>query len=88
MNKKEVIKEIQWHILTKLVEHRYWMHKHTNINNLPKGLPSELRNSKYVKKAIKELISKGFLLGKPTHYGLEISPNIKMKKEIQEILDN
>lgn len=85
--RKDLIKEIQWHILTKLVEHRYWVHKHTNINNLPKGLPSELRNSKHVRKAIKELITKGFLLGKPTHYGLEVSLNIKKKKDIEDFIE-
>lgn len=87
MEKGEVIEDIQRHILIKLVAHRYWHHKHTNIHNLPKGLPSHLRNSKYVKTAINELIKEGLLLGKPTSYGLEISLNIVKKKEIEEFIE-
>ena len=85
--KEQLIITIKKHILTKLVEHKYWHHKHTNINNLPKSLPVYLRNSGYVKNAIKELLNKGFMTGKPTHYGLEISLNIKKKKEIEEFIE-
>ena len=84
--KDAIINAIKRHMLLKLVEHRYWQHKHTNINNLPKSLPSHLKNSSYTKTAIKELISKGFLMSKPTHYGLELSLNVKMKKEIEEFI--
>ena|SRR3989344_2665816 len=84
--KETTINEIKRHVLLKLVEHRYWQHKHTNINNLPKSLPSHLKNSGDVKTAIKELINKGFLISKPTHYGLELSLNIKMKREIENFI--
>ena len=87
MEKQRIIKAIQRHVLIKLVEHKYWQHKHTNINNLPKSLPSELRNSGYVKEAIKWLIKTGWFLTKPTSYGLEISLNIKKKKEIEEFIE-
>ena len=60
-----------------------WMHKHTNINNLPKGLSNELRVSRDVKKAIDELLKEQILLSKPTNYGLEVSLNPKKIKEIE-----
>lgn len=87
MKKERIIKAIQRHILIKLVEHRYWQHKHTNINNLPKSLSSEFKNSGYVKEAIKSLIRTGWFVAKPTSYGLEISLNIKKKKEIEEFIE-
>jgi len=69
-------------ILRKLVRHRIWMHKHTSIHNLSKGLPDYLRSKKDVKDVIKDLLKEGFLLSKPTNYGLEVSLNINKKKEI------
>ena len=80
-------KEIKRFILRKLVRHRIWMHKHTSIHNLPKGLPDYLRNRKGVKKSIEELLKQEFLLSKPTNYGLEVSLNIKKKKEIERFIE-
>lgn len=74
-------------ILRKLYRQRMWKHKHTNINNLPKGLSNNLRISKDVKKAVGELLKNGFLLSKPTHYGLEVSLNNKKKREIEGLID-
>ena len=84
MDEKSVIKKF---IVRKLYRKRMWLHKHTNINNLPKGLPNKLRISKQVKKAIEELLSEQILLSKPTHYGLEVSLNSKKIKEIEELID-
>ena len=74
-------------IVRKLYRKRMWLHKHTNINNLPKGLPNELRSSKEVKNSIEELLKEQLLLSKPTHYGLEVSLNPKKIKEIEELAD-
>lgn len=79
--------DIKRFILRKLARHRIWMHKHTNIHNLPKGLPDYLRGRKEIKKAIKNLLKEKFLLSKPTNYGLEISLNIKKKKEIENFIE-
>ena len=49
MEKEQITEDIKRNILIKLVAHRYWQHKHTNINNLPKGLPSHLRSSKFIR---------------------------------------
>jgi hypothetical protein len=73
-------------ILRKLVRHRMWMHKHTSIHNLPKGLPDYLRSKKDVKDVIKDLLKEELLLSKPTNYGLEVSLNINKKKEIEEFI--
>lgn len=74
-------------IIRKLYRQKTWMHKHTSIHNLPKGLPNELRSRKEVKKAIEELLKERMLLSKPTHYGLEVSLNIEKKKEIEELIE-
>jgi len=84
MEERKLIKQF---IVRKLYRQRMWLHKHTNINNLPKGLSNKLRVSKQVKKAIDELLKDKILLSKPTHYGLEISLNPKKIKEIEELAD-
>ena len=78
--------EIKQFILRKLARHRIWMHKHTSIHNLRKGLPDYLRNRKELKKVINDLLKGGLLISKPTHYGLEVSLNIKKKKEIEDFI--
>lgn len=79
--------DIKRFILRKMIRHRIWMHKHTSIHNLPKGLPEYLRNKCEVKKVIESLLKERFLLSKPTHYGLEVSLNIKKKKEIESFVE-
>ncbi len=83
----EIEEDIKRFILRKLTRHKMWMHKHTSIHNLPKGLPDYLRGRKEVKKAIEELLKQGFLLSKPTNYGLEVSLNIRKKKEIEYFIE-
>ena len=82
----EIEDDIKKFILRKLVRHRMWMHKHTSIHNLPKGLPDYLRSRKEVKKVIDNLLKTGILLAKPTNYGLEVSLNIAKKREIELIV--
>ena len=82
MDDKLIIKKF---IVRKLYRKRMWLHKHTNINNLHKGLSNELRVSREVKNAIDELLKEQILLYKPTHYGLEVSLNTRKIKEIEEL---
>ena len=84
MNERLVIKKF---IVRKLYRKRMWLHKHTNINNLPKGLSNRMRVSKEIKKAIEELLKEQILISKPTHYGLEVSLNPRKVKEIEELAD-
>jgi len=83
MEERLVIKKF---ILRKLYRRKIWLHKHTSIHNLPKGLSNELRVSKEVRKAIEELLKEQILLSKPTHYGLEVSLNPKKIREIEELI--
>lgn len=83
---EEIKTEIQRFILRKLVRHRMWMHKHTSIHNLAKGLPDHIRSRKEVRKSIEELLKSDIILSKPTNYGLEVSLNIKMKTEIENFI--
>ena len=84
MDEKLIIKKF---IVRKLYRKRVWLHKHTNIHNLPKGLSNELRVSREVKNAVEELIKEQILLSKPTHYGLEVSLNPKKIKEIEGLIE-
>jgi len=84
MEQKE--SDLKKFILRKLIRKRMWLHKHTSIHNLHKGLPEHLRNGKEIKRAIDELLKKSLLLSKPTNYGLEVSLNIKKKKEIEDFI--
>ena len=76
--------EIVRTLLRKLLYMGKWGGAHTSFDNLPKGFPKQLRGA--VKEAAKELIKRGLLLSKPTSYGLEVSLNVRMKKEIEELL--
>ncbi len=80
--------QIKVHILSKLVDMRCWMGKHTSIHNMQKGLPGHARDSNVISKVVKELMQKEWILGKPTNYGLELSLNIKMKKDIEQYIES
>jgi len=67
-----------------MVRHNFWAGKHTAFDNIPKGFPPEL--TKDVKKELERLIKEGFVLKKPTHYGLHVSLNVQKKKEIEKII--
>lgn len=81
MNPKE---EITRTLLRKLLYMGKWGAAHTNFDNLPKGFSKHLRGA--VKEVAKELIKGGLLLRKLTSYGAEVSLNVKMKKESEELL--
>ncbi|MDD5162845.1 MAG: hypothetical protein PHD95_01410 [Candidatus ainarchaeum sp.] len=68
----------------KMVRHNLWGSKHTAFDNIPKGLPKELW--KDVKNELEQLIREGFVVKKPTGYGLHVSLNVGMKAEIEKII--
>lgn len=72
-------------ILRKLYRHRIIGAKHTAIENLTKSLPKHIVGE--AKESIKELIKEGFLLQKPTSYGLQVSLNPEKIDEITKIID-
>lgn len=60
--------------------------KHTAIEHLTKGLPKHAIGE--AKDAVKELIKEGFILQKPTSYGLQVSLNQEKIDEITKIIDS
>ena len=72
-------------ILHKLDRKGKWGPVHTSLDNLRKGLPSDLRGE--AKAVAKELIKEGLILEKPTSYGIEVSLNLKRRAEIQGIIE-
>ncbi|MEK6973771.1 MAG: hypothetical protein AABW41_00805 [Nanoarchaeota archaeon] len=57
---------------------------HTHFDTLKKGFPSHIR--KDVEKIAKELVKQGYLITKPTSYGLQVSLNKEKIKEIEEFI--
>jgi hypothetical protein len=72
--------EIKDHILFKLHWKRYWGARHTALESVKKGIPKHL-GGRYMEMT-EELIKEGFVISKPTSYGLQISLNPKKREEI------
>lgn len=77
--------EVEVRIILKLHKRGKWGGAHTSVDNVKKGwnirdLGKE--GLKRVDKLTKELIRKGFIVSKPTSYGLEISLNPRLSEEI------
>ncbi|MBI2576822.1 hypothetical protein HYV84_06405 [Candidatus Woesearchaeota archaeon] len=80
-------KKIKVHIVKKLFDMRCWMGDHTSIHHMQIGLPGHARDSRIISKAVDELIHEGWVIAKPTHYGLELALNIQKKIEIVEFIE-
>lgn len=76
--------EIKSHILWKLHIKRMYGGKHTAIENVSRGVPVHLKGEYH--DVTKELIREGYVLPKPTNYGLQISLNPSKAGEIIEIV--
>ena len=63
-----------------------WGASHTEEKNLVKGLPSHLRGSKIVEKAIKELHQMDFLIRLKKTGEWHVSLNPKKKEDIYKFL--
>jgi hypothetical protein len=57
---------------------------HISFDNLKKGFPSHIGRD--VKKIAKQLIKQGFIITKPTSYGLQVSLNKVRIKEIDNFI--
>ena len=73
-------------ILRKLFRRRIIGGKHTAIEHLTKGLPKHVIGE--AKNVVDDLIKEGFILTKPTSYGLHVSLNPKKIDEIFKIIEN
>jgi hypothetical protein len=81
--------EIEARILLKLAKRGKWGGAHTSFDNVKKGWNERdlgKHGIKRVYEITKDLIRQGFILSKPTHYGLEISLNPKKSAEIEQII--
>ena len=76
--------QVKCFIVKKLFQHGYVGGRHTDIENLKKGLPSHFKGD--VKDAAKELINEEILIPKPTSYGLHVSLNPRKREEIDNYL--
>ena len=81
--------EVEVRIFLKLDKRGKWGGAHTSMDIIKKGwnirdLGKE--GLKRVDKITKDLIRKGFILSKPTSYGLEVSLNHKFSQEIITII--
>jgi len=57
---------------------------HTRYDTIKRGFPSHL--GKNIEKIAKELIKQGFIIKKPTSYGLQVSLNKEKLKEIENFI--
>lgn len=73
-------------LLFKLARRRNWGGSHTAFDNLWRGFKPHEHEK--VKEAAEELIKDNLLLKKPTGYGLQVSLNPQMAKEIKQIIAN
>ncbi len=71
-------------ILRKLYRRRIIGGKHTAVENLTKGLPKHVVGE--AKKAVEGLMKEGFVLKKPTAYGLQVSLNHQRIDEITKLI--
>jgi len=76
--------QLKCFIVKKLFQHGYIGRRHTDIENLKKGLPGHVKGD--AKEAAKELIKEDILIPKPTSYGLHVSLNPRKREEIDKYL--
>ncbi len=79
-----MVTEIETVVLEKLYRHSYIGGRHTAVESLEKGLPQHLKGE--VKKTVKNLTREGWIIQKPTSYGLQVSLNPRMIPEVERIL--
>ena len=71
-------------LLNRLYQRGKWGWAHMAFDKLVHGVPGHLRGD--AKDVVDELIKVNYVLSKPTHYGLEVSLNSKMQKEILDLI--
>jgi hypothetical protein len=81
---EEVYRNVKIFIVRKLVNHNIWGAKHTSYDNLQKGIPKDMQG--VAKEVADSMIKERTLLSHPTNYGLQVSLNPSMAKEIKELL--
>jgi len=77
--------QLKGFIVKKLFHHGYIGGRHTDIENLKKGLPGHIGSD--IKDAIAELVHKEIILTKPTSYGLHVALNAHKREEIEKYVN-
>ena len=80
---------IKTKLLYSLARKRKWGESHTDYENIFKILRSESLGKEALRQAreyAEELIRAGFIIKKPTGYGMQISLNPRMAQEIKKII--
>lgn len=77
---------IQEEILFFLYHNKYFNKRHTPISNICNKL-SEIP-CKYIKKELKSLYKIKFVRFKKTKHGIDVFLNVRMKKEIEDIISD
>ncbi len=81
--------EIKARLLYSLARKRKWGESHTAYEHMFRQLKSASLGKEGVKLAEKmagELFRQGFILKKPTHYGLQVSLNPRMSHDIKKLI--
>jgi len=89
MRQEKSDEELKAWILYKLAKHGYFHGRHTDFENIVKGFkPQHLGKlgHKRIDKLASELIREGFIIRKPTSYGLHVSLNSAKSNEIKEFI--
>jgi len=76
-------------LLFALARNRKWGGSHTAYENMFRTFKSEALGKaglKNVKNIAEELMREGFIIKKPTHYGLQVSLNPSKAEEINKII--
>jgi hypothetical protein len=76
-------------LLFALARKRKWGESHTAYENMFRQFKSESLGKEGMKLAIKtaeELMREGFIIRKPTHYGLHVSLNPRKSQEIKKLI--
>lgn len=85
MAKKQNQEMIKKRIIKSLHKDRYYNKRHTTVMHVCKRLSNI--PCKYIKKILKELRKEEIIIFKPTYHGLDVSLNVKKKKEIDHYLN-
>ena len=76
-------------LLFALARKRKWGESHTAYENMFRQFHSQMLGKEGMRLAAKiaeELVREGFVIKKPTHYGLQVSLNPRKSKEIKKLI--
>jgi hypothetical protein len=90
MRQEKSDEELKAWILYKLAKHGYFHGRHTAFDNISKGFkPQHLGKEGHRRLAhlAEELVKEGFMVKKPTSYGMHVYLNSSRAKEIREFIN-